>query len=112
MYDGTLFTAFFHNLDILNDEVMLTAISKDDAWRLAKEEAEAFIERRASEDVRNSARKSEELTCEQFYSPYYKKHCWHCILSYEVDGYPIPFYFEILVDMQTGEIVQNANNHI
>ncbi|WP_434311583.1 hypothetical protein [Hominifimenecus sp. rT4P-3] len=112
LYDGTLFSAFFHNLDIINEAIDLTVISKDEAWKLAKDEAESFIKRRVPNKVQNITLEAEELNCERFYAPNYKKHCWICTLSYELEeNDPFPFYFEILVDIQTGEIVENANNY-
>lgn len=113
LYDGTLFSAYFNNTDVLEGmetETITEYIDETEALALAQEEAVSFIKEKFQDDAGQYEldEESVEIMEKKYYSSWGTV-CWSVSMSYFYGEYEV--CFEILVDAETGEIVENANNY-
>ena len=115
LYDGTLFYAYFYNMDVLNQPDLqsagTTAITEDEAIAIAEETAEEFISYKSGEYAERYVLDTTSVTCSKWYSRKENRDCWRVCMSYRMPDVEVPFYFEIFLDMYTGEVIYNANNY-
>ena len=115
LYDGTLFYAYFYNMDVLDNPELQSlgdpALSAEEAIEIAKETAEEFIARKVGEDAENYMLDEDSLTYEKWYRRRENRDTWCITISYRKPDDDFPFYFQIAVDMYTGEVIENANNY-
>ena len=115
LYDGTLFYAYFYNMDVLDNPELQSlgdpALSAEEAIEIAKETAEEFIARKAGEDAENYALDEDSLEYKKWYMRNENRDSWLISMYYWKPNYDIPFYFDLFIDMYTGEVLLNANNY-
>ena len=87
------------------------ALSAEEAIEIAKETAEEFIARKVGEDAENYMLDEDSLTYEKWYRRRENRDTWCITISYRKPDDDFPFYFQIAVDMYTGEVIENANNY-
>ena len=95
LYDGTLFYAYFYNMDVL-DNPELQSLGDP---------------RKVGEDAENYMLDEDSLTYEKWYRRRENRDTWCITISYRKPDDDFPFYFQIAVDMYTGEVIENANNY-
>ena len=115
LYDGTLFYAYFYNMDVLDNPELQSlgdpALSAEEAIEIAKGTAEEFIARKVGEDAENYALDEDSLEYKKWYMRNENRDSWLISMYYWKPNCDIPFYFDLFIDMYTGEVLLNANNY-